>query len=679
MAIIVKFVCDSDIRRARISTLCFEEIHGAAVESFPECASGSFDIKYRDDEDDLCLLNFLTISDFVALYEGNTTIRLEVLKKHAPSVAPPVNAEMPSSEIPQIGTPSSSCNPQPLANLMEQLLGVLQNGGTASPAMPALQPLLQQLLGTGSNSDPASGGRHCPMMDLGGFLQQMQNGDGLASLFVLFAPMLRQQLLSAPGGLEMHASRKPEVARAVLQAARDGLEPFPQFHESYAAVDTMLQTEGFEGLTQVATSFLEAFIALPQEQQSDIAPIVLGNVTEKVLPLVKAAWEEQMAGMQQQQQATPPAHVGVACDGCNASPVIGRRFKCLDCSDYDLCEACYARRGELHDDGHNFRCVERAEVLCGDGTGAGFWRSCPWSKGFGKGSSKGFGKGWGKSCWRRTHDSPKGDGKGSGSSSSGDTSGTSTDSDLSEYEKPRKCRREQPVDRREQREHRQAKRAAARALKEAKRVCKDALKDAKKRFKAEKKAAKKAWKVEKKAHKDAMKVAKKMSKKGAVKPEEGNVEAMDTDIPLYTFPVTLGDGRRLEISWRKGDPHETVASNFTAQHHIGDDELPTILAFVAHAEQHADAHAAAASQHADAHAVALAAAGGPPGAEEMTVSNDAAPATAVMEGAYVFRDEGQLRALAAMGFNNHELNLQLLSAKEGNLQRVIEDLVSEPL
>jgi hypothetical protein len=38
-----------------------------------------------------------------------------------------------------------------------------------------------------------------------------------------------------------------------------------------------------------------------------------------------------------------PVHRGVTCDGCGASPIVGVRFKCTVCPNFDLCKACEAK------------------------------------------------------------------------------------------------------------------------------------------------------------------------------------------------------------------------------------------------------------------------------------------------------------------------------------------------
>jgi len=65
----------------------------------------------------------------------------------------------------------------------------------------------------------------------------------------------------------------------------------------------------------------------------------------------------------------------------------------------------------------------------------------------------------------------------------------------------------------------------------------------------------------------------------------------------FNFPVEVADGRRLTISWNRGEDPQAVALNFARQHGgIAADELPDIVAFV----QQAGAGAAAASAPATA-------------------------------------------------------------------------------
>ncbi len=55
-------------------------------------------------------------------------------------------------------------------------------------------------------------------------------------------------------------------------------------------------------------------------------------------------------------------HVGVGCDGCQQAPIVGKRWKCRVCSNYDLCSECLGRavHAEVK---HDFREVSTKEDM----------------------------------------------------------------------------------------------------------------------------------------------------------------------------------------------------------------------------------------------------------------------------------------------------------------------------
>lgn len=47
-------------------------------------------------------------------------------------------------------------------------------------------------------------------------------------------------------------------------------------------------------------------------------------------------------------------HANITCDVCRTKPVVGVRFKCYECDDFDMCEQCMAQRRSAHDADHHF-------------------------------------------------------------------------------------------------------------------------------------------------------------------------------------------------------------------------------------------------------------------------------------------------------------------------------------
>lgn len=43
------------------------------------------------------------------------------------------------------------------------------------------------------------------------------------------------------------------------------------------------------------------------------------------------------------QVSVKTSHIGVTCDDCQVQPIVGKRFKCLVCPNFDLCEKCEAK------------------------------------------------------------------------------------------------------------------------------------------------------------------------------------------------------------------------------------------------------------------------------------------------------------------------------------------------
>ncbi|KYQ93969.1 hypothetical protein DLAC_04860 [Tieghemostelium lacteum] len=61
---------------------------------------------------------------------------------------------------------------------------------------------------------------------------------------------------------------------------------------------------------------------------------------------------KQQPQIEQLQQHNTSVHKGVKCDGCDIYPIIGERFKCIACDNYDLCLTCKQKGDAVHPTTH---------------------------------------------------------------------------------------------------------------------------------------------------------------------------------------------------------------------------------------------------------------------------------------------------------------------------------------
>merc|ERR1711963_533218 len=95
-----------------------------------------------------------------------------------------------------------------------------------------------------------------------------------------------------------------------------------------------------DGDNVTITSDEELIIALTEMS----GPLYKLRVNIKKTKPVVTGQESETSG------SSSAVHYGVTCDGCECKPIIGNRYKCVVCDDFDLCETCHA---EGKHPGHN--------------------------------------------------------------------------------------------------------------------------------------------------------------------------------------------------------------------------------------------------------------------------------------------------------------------------------------
>lgn len=159
------------------------------------------------------------------------------------------------------------------------------------------------------------------------------------------------------------AAPAPAPAAAPAKAAEPDAQPAAQ--PAAASADQFAQMMPFLrqvlGNVDVAALLpqiqvaIGSFVASPQFRQLFSQ---LNNGAHAVERGVNQAFQAAAAAVTPAERHT---HNNITCDGCQLAPIVGVRYKCANCPNFDLCESCEAKG--VHDPTHVFLKINRPTMV----------------------------------------------------------------------------------------------------------------------------------------------------------------------------------------------------------------------------------------------------------------------------------------------------------------------------
>jgi len=416
MVTTIKINHDGDIRRLSLEEVTYDAVVKMVIQSFPHISEEELEMKYEDEEGDMCTLVDLTFPDFVVVHADKKAYKIQVGKKS--------NKNLTATSVP-CENKSDVTEPTPTPQVESK-----EESPTA---------------GDGNNNDENNHGwghwGHGGHWHggCGGGLKWFKwikalKDDGVlnpkmfASLFVQWLPFITQKVTRK---LDMINHKVKEGLSTTLSSflllLQHHVETVPALQVYAAQIKGILEQEPNAPLLgDTLRSLLITLQGLAFEVQVNF----MEQLSEAVLPLVDDIVADLPEAEQRPRETQSAIHHGVTCDHCGVHPIAGPRFKCKTCPNYDLCGNCFPQKMSIHPptpsdaSPHEFECIISPQWHGWKGHGKG-WGKCgpkgfgkgawlmpflhgmmggggpmmggnggcpaPWGKGF-----KGWGKGWGK-------------------------------------------------------------------------------------------------------------------------------------------------------------------------------------------------------------------------------------------------------------------------------------------
>ncbi len=87
----------------------------------------------------------------------------------------------------------------------------------------------------------------------------------------------------------------------------------------------------------------QALRSLIQQELEKQSTIIFNQIMKE-----KGMTVEEMAKEESKEPVGQVVHHGVCCDGCQVNPIVGNRYKCSVCQDFDFCSNCEEKIDHLH-------------------------------------------------------------------------------------------------------------------------------------------------------------------------------------------------------------------------------------------------------------------------------------------------------------------------------------------
>eukprot|EP00927_Polykrikos_kofoidii_P018552 TRINITY_DN18608_c0_g1_i5.p1 TRINITY_DN18608_c0_g1~~TRINITY_DN18608_c0_g1_i5.p1 ORF type:complete len:720 (+),score=145.84 TRINITY_DN18608_c0_g1_i5:87-2162(+) len=300
-------------------------------------------LKYQDEDGDWCTLNKETARDalnFVTERE-NECPRLKVMSVFkqvvvVSEVFPPPPREPVPGPAGQATTASSASSSATSAHLTVTEVLKEINGLSCGMDLRRLMPVLAQaaLRVIEKAQEPA-------LFQLLDSVIAFRDGHLKAENLPVVLPQILNVLGSLPheAKLRLITQMKSEAKQAVAELRNS--DEYQQQQQPVVEVHACVTCDGcgmapiagerYKHLVRGDFDYCKACFLGKTDQDPNEWVRVRSNVTGEVVSSYYGPAGETNG------------HHGVTCDGCETNPIFGKRFRCLNRANYDLCEACHTR------------------------------------------------------------------------------------------------------------------------------------------------------------------------------------------------------------------------------------------------------------------------------------------------------------------------------------------------